>query len=342
MILAAAALAAPLVGEHGPVGTFDPAARFVPGDVAFAAQNDPSAVAADTLRYLREAPGDPMLAPGALAELGVTRADIEATLALVAAGRLDPGCFRALRWVPDRPTFRLTRYLVWEVEGRAARDETHPVALYALPDDEAELAAPDAEARRDTLLRYRYTRAQVRGGVYLPGGEAAGRARPLVWLSIGDHEEAMLQGTVSVRIPGEPTPRLYNVHRNNGRAWNRGQGAEQTRQWYFREVDAVRGHGVEPTPGIALAPLSAVAGDVGNVGAGTVLALRAADGWRVVVLADTGGAFRPNLHQLDLYVGPYASRAAFDAATGRVGDTAEVWVLVARRPEDPARACPGG
>ncbi|MFN7145162.1 MAG: acetate--CoA ligase, partial [Myxococcota bacterium] len=80
----------------------------------------------------------------------------------------------------------------------------------------------------------------------------------------------------------------------------------------------------------ALLPWVAVAGDLDALGFGRLLALRTADGMRLVVLADTGGAFEGNLSQLDLYTGVYPSRAAFDAATSHVGDTAGAWILAAR------------
>ena len=82
--------------------------------------------------------------------------------------------------------------------------------------------------------------------------------------------------------------------------------------------------------GPALRPDVAVAGDLAALGFGRVLALHTADGLRIVVLADTGGAFEGNLAQLDLYTGVYPSRAAFDAATSSVSDTARAWILTAR------------
>ncbi|MDP2314308.1 MAG: hypothetical protein Q8P41_15505 [Pseudomonadota bacterium] len=325
--------------------------RFRPGAPTWTAPRAPStalaAVAADTLRVLQAAPtlraGLPgaFTSPTAVADTLAFVARVAAEDAATGADRLaDPAflgaCFDTVRWVPDvaRPgdTIRVTRYLVYAVAGRVTADAAHTHALLSLPDDEAGLTADAAEARRATLLRYRYTRQDVAAGVYRAGGAAAGRAPPLVWLTERNHEEALLQGTIAVTVPGEPAARLYNVHRNNGIAYRRAvtDTRLQPRYWYFRAMDAVRGWAPEPVPGPALLPDVAVAGDLDALGFGRLLALQNADGLRLVVLADTGGAFAGNLHQLDLYTGVHPSRAAFDAATSGVGETAPAWVLTAR------------
>ncbi|MDP2305469.1 MAG: hypothetical protein Q8P18_05535 [Pseudomonadota bacterium] len=308
---------------------------------------DLGAVAADTLRTLTAAPGVGAGLPGAFTSPTAV-ADTLAFVARVAtedaatgADRLaDPSflasCFDTWRWVPDvqRPgdALRLTRYLVYAVDGRPTPDATHEHALWAVPRDEDGLSVAQADARRDALDRFRYTRQEVSAGVYREGGAAAGRADPLVWLTHAHHEEALMQGTVAVTLPDGAAPRLYNVHRDNGIPYQRGLSDTrlQRRYWYFRPMDAVRGWGPEPVPGPSLRPSVAVAGDLDALGFGRLLALRSADGLRLVVLADTGGAFTGNLHQLDLYMGVYPSRAAFETATAGVGDTAAAWVMTAR------------
>ncbi len=301
-------------------------------------------VVQDTLRYLAASPADPTVGPGLLADLGWTAADTTASLALVHnwaehhPERLsDPAwlgkCFSALRWKPDteRAQIRLTRYLIYEVEGRLSPDVDHPYALYALPADEAGLTEAQAEEKRATLLRFRYSRQDILAGVYRAGGASENEAPALVWVSLNDHEQALMQGSVSVRLPGEAERRLYNVHRANGIPYDRSikETTKQPRYWYFRALERVRGWGVDPVPGISLEPLAAVAGDHYNLGLGRLIALKNADGLRLVVLADTGGAFQPNLHQLDLYSGIYPSFAAFSAATSGIGDYADAWLLKA-------------
>ncbi len=299
-------------------------------------------VAQDTLRYLAASPSDPTVGPGLPADLGWTTADTVRSLELVVdwsqrhPERLgDPAwlgrCFSALHWKPDteRSQIRLTRYLIYEVEGRLMPDADHPYALYALPADEAGLTEARAEEKRADLLRFRYSRQDVLAGVYRSGGASENQAPALVWVSLRDHEQALMQGSVLVQVPGEAERRLYNVHRANGIPYDRSikETTKQPRYWYFRALDRVRGWGVEPVPGIALEPLAAVAGDHYNLGLGRLIALKNADGLRLVVLGDTGGAFQPNLHQLDLYSGSYPSFAAFSTATSGIGDYADAWLL---------------
>ena len=304
--------------------------------------NDPvavAAVAADTLRLIDEVvPGT--FAPGKQIP-GLTSELVRATLQRISASasRLsDPAfletCFTALRWTPDSDKWggkiRLTRYLVYSVEGSDSPTPTHDFALYAVPNDETGLSLEAAQLSRDRLDRFRYTRQDIAGGVFRAGGRAEGRAKPLVWLTHNDHEQAILQGTTAVK--SESGTRLFNVDRDNGFAYDRAETdtTKQRRTWYFRETDAVRGAGESGTTKVALQPGAAVAGDLENIGLGTVVALEAADGLHVAVVADTGGAFQPNLHQLDLYTGIFPSRSAFEAATGKVGDTATAYVLLAK------------
>ena len=343
--LGALLLLGSLLDGH-PAGAADPVATLEPGSPTFEVpRTDPAAlaaVAADALRYLDQARG--------LDPLAYVPAEVRETLALVVgAGEQlrDPSfltrCFEARRWVPDSDRWggqiRLTRYLVFEVEGRSAPDEAHGFALYALPRDEAGLSPEQARGQADRLTRFRYTRQEIANGVFLTGGAAEGAAEPLVWLTHQDHEQALMQGTTAVQLPDGV--HLFNVHRDNGIPYDRGltDSTLQRRYWYFREVDRVGGWGMDPLDKITLQPMAAVAGDLPGLGLGRLLALRSADGLRLVVLADTGGAFAQNLHQLDLYSGIFPDRAAFRDATASVGDTAEAWVLV-RRPgacDPPAR-----
>ncbi len=335
----------------GTLAARDPEEHFRPEELAWSAPRAPTAdlaaVAADTLRALREmktppAPGYPAAFAGPAEATLDWLVRVAAADAAAEADRLaDPAflsrCLATWRWVPTIPRageeLRLTRYLVYDVEGRATPDAAFTHALWSLPHDEAGLGAEEAEARRGSLDRFRYTRQDVSAGVYREGGAAAGRADPLVWLSHRNHEGAILQGTIAVTLPGEAAPRLYNVHRHNGFPYDRGvrDTRQQRRYWYFRAIDAVRGWAREPVAGPALRPWVSVAGGLDALGFGRVIALRTADGLRLVVLADTGGAFEGNLSQLDLYTGFHPSRAAFDAATSHVGDYAAAWIVAPRK-----------
>jgi membrane-bound lytic murein transglycosylase len=327
-----------LIGEKDGKTVFVPEA--LPAGVLSVGSGALAEVAKDTLRYLQENPGDLYWGVGLGADLGWNSEQTTATLKAAAGWKenLDTAalstCFQSYRWKPDagKSKLRLTRYLVYQVEGRAAPEGDFQYALYAIPKDEAGLSVDQAEAKKAELLRYRYTRQQVAAGVYREGGEAAGQAEALVWLSHHDHEQAILQGTVSVSVPGQPAPLLFNVHRANGIPYDRSitDTTQQARYWYFKARDQVRGWGQEPYQGIALKAMAAVAGDLGNIGLGRVLVLKTGTGLRAVVLADTGGAFTPNLHQLDLFTGIFPNFSSFQAATGKEGDSADVWVLLKR------------
>jgi membrane-bound lytic murein transglycosylase len=294
--------------------------------------------------------------PGMLSELGVTLEDVHATLDFVArvaeedAGKpvqrlQDPlflaENFRYLLWTPvdtttraTAPGLRLTKYLVPQVEGRATRRGAFDTALYGVPFDEAFLDEAQAETRKDSLDRFRYTRDAVLDGVYA-NGIAAGRAPALVWLRRVDALDAMMQGTIEVGLPGGEH-QLYNVTRNNGIPYVQGAPpASQDRYWYFRGVDDVLGWGLHASDKIALAPGAAVAGDLWNIGLGKLVALSyagpAGPEVRLVVLADTGGAFHPNLQQLDWYTGAHASHEAMYDATSAVPDRVQAGILVLRR-----------
>ncbi len=324
----------------------------IPWTAPRAASADLAAVAADTLRAWeamagQSAPGAPVERAGAVDVtlrwvVGVAAADARTGADRLGDSAVLERCLAGLRWVPDvaRPgeSIRLTRYLVYSVLGRAAPEGLFQFPLWALPGDEAGLDVATAEARRAGLDRFRYTRQDVVAGVFKDGGAAAGRAAPLVWLEREAHEQALLQGTVAVDV-GAST-QLYNVHRNNGIAYDKAERdtKKQRAYWYFRSIDAVRGWAAEPVPGPALRAGVAVAGDLANVGFGRLLALKSADGLRLVVLADTGGAFVDNRHQLDLYTGVHPDFSAFQRATSAIGDTAQAWVV---RPRLETPGCAG-
>lgn len=361
-----------LTGQDGaPAGQLDPERLFAeapaPWGADAAVRTDPAALAEaarGALDYLRRSPDPKGAQPGLFGELGVDLCAVEATLAFVARvaeedvggarQRLqDPAFlaehFRYIQWKADAAAaakakldlsdgrLRITKYVVWQQEGRLAQEAGFPNALYALPEDEAGLSVEEAEARPD-LLRKRFTRAEVLGGVYEAGGAAEGRATPLVWLSREGVLEAMMQGTVAVTLP-DGRAHLYNVDRANGMPYLRGTRAEaQRRYWYFREVDRVRGWGPDPASRVPLVAGVSVAGDVANLGLGKLILLRSpepgGEALRLVVLADTGGAFQPNLFQLDLLAGTYPDRASFLQGVAGLPERAAAGVLLLRRADE--------
>lgn len=296
---------------------------------------DPSAlrrVATDTLRYLRAHPDDPAQVT-LFTELGVTGDRLLRTLELVAAASdtelVDPAWLAArfdyYRWTPPPGgrtaklglapgELRLTRYLVVQVDGREAPDATYTEAIYADPGEPA---------------RSRYTRREVMEGAYDKGG-----ATPLAWLREEHVHDAIMQGSVQVTFPGNVS-RLYNVEASNGIPYEGGKrGRDQDRYWYFAEVSAPRGYGVAGGDHVLLEAGVAVAGDVYNLGLGRLVAVQhssnAGPVLRLAVIADTGGAFQPNLSQLDWFGGAFPTHAALYAAWKDIPDRVSAGVLVAR------------
>ena len=179
------------------------------------------------------------------------------------------------------------------------------------------------------LIRSLLTRKQVLDGAFEDGGRHEGAAEPLVYMSRQHVHEALLQGTVQVALP-DGTRSTFSVHRNNGRSFRHGRTAEeQDRFWYFRETESDDQGGVNN--GIALRPFVAVAGDVNNLGYGGLYALEGDNGTlRLVVLADTGGAFQPNMYQFDLFTGTHESREALNEATAHIPARPSAYMLVLR------------
>lgn len=335
--------------EDQPTGTtIEPSAWFVAAPApAGTVVTDPvalAAVAEQTLRYLRAAHGvDPAADGGLFTALGVTDARMERTLELVIdTARAHPErltdpdwlarTFEMWTWTPDPAepkvkrwslaprSIRVTRYLTVQVEGRAAREEAYDQALWADP---------------GAAARGRYTRRQVMEGAWQTGPDAGG-AQALVWLPEGAVHDALMQGSVEVRFPDGHTT-VYGVDVPNGIAYVPSKrGRDQDRFWYFRPLPGgPRGWGQPGLPDVQLQAGVTVAGDVYNLGLGRLVLLDHPDGaggttLRLAVLADSGGAFQPNLCQLDWYGGAFPSHAALYAAWKALPEHVGARILVVR------------
>jgi len=271
-------------------------------------------------------------------EMGVSRCDVEETLAFIVQTAVEDALrgdgvqrlqdpvfldrhFRIFTWhgEAEHPgleagQIRLTRYLVYQMSGRQRPDGEHPYALYERPSVDADPQERWREHTRQDVLD---------GGIYRAGGNLAGVARPLVWLSRTGVLEAMMQGTIEVELENGMR-RLYNVHRRNRYPYRRGYKDEaQQAYFYFRRVADVRGW-----KNIPVLPEVSVAGDVYNVGLGKVVALESNGAIRLAVLSDTGGAFQPNLSQLDVFTGAYPTKEDFLEATAHLPEYPKAYLLL--------------
>ena len=303
-------------------------------------------VARSALTYLDVHEGkDPAASAGMFADLGVDMDRIKGTLQFVVevaeedrgkpVQRLqDPAFidehFELYRWHADTEgaamrsialdpgQIRLTRYLVYQTEGRSEPEGEYQHALYTDPGEPWRLL----------------TRQEVMAGAFHTG-EGDGAARPLVWLTEKGVYDALMQGTIEVTLPGGVT-RLYNVAVNNGVPYDAAikDPAKQARYWYFDQVDHIRGYGRTPAHRTTLKPNATVAGDIHNLGLGKLIALEMGDEVRLVVLADTGGAFQPNLFQLDYLAGSYASYTDFQRATADIPPRVGAGVLLLKHAQE--------
>lgn len=349
------------------IGSLQATPRFGPGPSPVAGQwqvdgAELCAVAEETRRYLERGPEyDPAAIHGGV--LGTPLPRIEATLDYLCAvhradqagsrlSRLNDPAFleRAFEWVhwsPDRATaarlaegkpllqrlpadqILLTKYYVRVASGSPTQRASHPHALHGLPFDEAALSLEAADARRDAITRYRFGKQAVLQGVL----KQRGLAPALIWLSRADLEGALLQGTAVVDDDGRR--RYFNVHRNNGIAYDRTiRPEQQERYWYFKEVPGVLGYGKDADYKIPVRPGVTVAGDIFQLGLGRVVLLQTSEHgrptYRLTVLADTGGAFHDNLYQLDWLSGYYRDWDDYHASNRHIGDYAHAWLLLQR------------
>ena len=203
-----------------------------------------------------------------------------------------------LQNIPDDQIL-LTKYYIKLAEGSAIKTPKTPHALYSLPIDEKHLTLEQADAKKEQLIRYRYTKHQVLEGIL----DKNNWAEPLLWLSRDDLEDTLMQGTA--RVDTAFGSRYFNVHRNNGIGYKRDlKKRQQKRYWYFKETPGPLGYGKDAGYKIPVHAMVTVAGDIGYFGLGKLFMLSHNNEHRLAVLADTGGAFINNHYQLD-YLGGY-------------------------------------
>lgn len=235
--------------------------------------------------------------------------------------------FRVIKWSAYNPQksqqerLRITKYAVFTHPGSRKKTSTFNIPLYSLKDD---LAA--------SKFYTRYTKQDVLSGIYEPGGREYGKVEPLVYLTRKGLEEALLEGTILVNFP-DGSKTYFNVDRNNEIAYVRGLAATaQKRYWYFREVDAIKGYGYKIDAKISIKPGVTFAGDVLNIGLGKIIVLEYNKSGRknlqMGIIADTGGAFLPNLHQLDFLAGIFKNNKDFGQHIQEFPDYAQAYILV--------------
>lgn len=235
--------------------------------------------------------------------------------------------FKVMTWSPHNPQdgkqkqLRLTKYAVFIHSGSRTRTATHTIPLYRLR----------PESSGDSFY-LRYTKQDVLAGIYEVGGKEYGKAEPLAYLTREGLEDALLQGTILIRFV-DGSEGIFNVDKNNGIPFIRGVAPrDQKRYWYFQEVEAIRGYGHSIETKIPIRPGVTFAGDVLNIGLGRIVVLEYGAGsnkqLQLGVIADTGGAFIPNLYQLDFLAGTFSSKAEFSQYIQRLPEYVNAYVLI--------------
>lgn len=238
-----------------------------------------------------------------------------------------------LRAIPKDKIF-LTKYYTKLLDGSDKQTSEYSQALYALPFDEKNLSLEQAEQLKHALTRYKYTRQQIINGALLGEEPDKNIAKPLVWISEEALHDVLLQGTGVLSINGQY--RYYNVHRNNGIAYDYSLGKrEQARYWYFSQVPSILGYGRSLESKVPIKPYVTFAGNVQQLGLGQLIlvsnnhkANEALNFTRLGVLADEGGAFTDNLFQLDYLVGSYYGWKDYHQENKHLPDYTNAWLLL--------------
>jgi hypothetical protein len=237
--------------------------------------------------------------------------------------------FRTIQWTAFNPTatdekrVRMTKYAVFTHSGSRTPTKEFNVGLYALKPD------TDVDA-----IRFKYTKQDVLKNIYEPNGIEFGKVEPLAYLDREGLESALMEGTVLIKFT-DGTSRFFNVDRNNNIPYIKDLApTEQKRYWYFKPVTAIKGFGQTIDTKISLRPGVTFAGDVLNIGLGRIVVtenlVNGKPQLRMGIIADTGGAFLPNLHQLDFLAGVFDTKDDFAAYTRKLPEYTKAYILVKR------------
>ncbi len=258
--------------------------------------------------------------------------------------------FSLIQWIPDKQQAQsyqnkktllkrlpddqilLTKYYIKKAQASAEKTPERPFALYELPLDEQGLSLEQAQSRSTTLTRFAFSKQDILRGVL----DQKRLAKPLLYLSREDLEDSLMQGTVVTQLKTGNNivqERLFNVHRNNGYAYDRTRKKElQDRYWYFKETKNIMGYGKDAEHKILIKPAVTVAGDLALFGLGKLFMLgtehQQGVKYRLVILADTGGAFEGNGYQLDLLSGYYKNWQEYHQEWSQFPDYASAYLLI--------------
>ncbi|MFO5493828.1 MAG: hypothetical protein ACLBM6_15060 [Cuspidothrix sp.] len=232
--------------------------------------------------------------------------------------------FRVIKWSahnpenPQQKKLRITKYAAFIHSGSRQKTSKYNIPIYAL-----------TEESRQNKFYTKYTKQDVLSGLYEPGGKEFGKVKPIAYLTRNGLEAALMQGTVLVNFT-DGTKEFLNVDKNNEMSYIRGlKATSQKRYWYFKEVDAIKGYGYKIDAKISIKPGVTFAGDVLNIGLGRIIVIEDNQKrLKMGVIADTGGAFLPNLYQLDFLAGTFASETEFENYIHKLPEYINAYILL--------------
>jgi membrane-bound lytic murein transglycosylase len=254
--------------------------------------------------------------------------------------------FDFVRWYPDvtraralassKPLLQnipqdrilMTKYFIHLAKANVNKQATTPYALYGLPKDEQHLTLEQAD-QTPGLTRMAYGKQAI-----LKGALNDKEVPVLAYVTRGDLESALLQGTVVADFGSSKGKKIFNVHRSNNIAYDRTKTPyEQQRFWYFKEVEGIKGYGKDADHKITIDPEVTFAADLNQFGLGKMLLIQYRDRKgsmvsRAGIFADTGGAFADNLYQVDYLAGSYPGNVAFMAANRHLPDYVAAYFMV--------------
>jgi hypothetical protein len=108
----------------------------------------------------------------------------------------------------------ITKYYVKKGIGSLQKSDEKNVSLYGLPFDEVGLALEEADKKKG--VRFQFGKQDILKGVL---DNPKSLAPTLVYLNRQDLEDTLMQGTIAVELEGGQ--KYFNVHRNNGIAYDR-------------------------------------------------------------------------------------------------------------------------
>lgn len=236
--------------------------------------------------------------------------------------------FRFIKWNPYNPKnkeqekIRITKYAIFEHQGSIKPNKKYNIPLYGIKKDIAD----------NDLFYKKYTKQDIISGKLADNKEDFEKVEILGYLTREGLEEALMQGTILINFE-EGFSKYFNVYKNNGISYIKGLNPkEQKRFWFFRETNSINGYGNTFENRIKVKHGVTFAGDIYNIGLGKVVIMiygkENSKFAKIGIIADTGGAFVPNLFQLDFLAGTFKNRKEFYKKTLSLPSYADILFLV--------------